>query len=92
MTQFTLDVKLFHVNFVDNPRACLSAPVSELITWSLRKGVEAEAVIGHLRNLMKLLKLLPSGRRIACGAYGKVVEDERRLVVVLGWDSTEVRL
>ena len=72
------------------PEAALEAPVTEVLFWSLKEGTDREE-FKRLENEFGA-KVLPSDAVKNRGGFGSVVEDERKISVILGWDSVEVRL
>ena len=67
----------------------LDAPLTELAVWTLRAGADRAQFQDELERLHGLLRReVPE---MVDGGWGAAVEDERVFVVVLGWESVEVR-
>ena len=72
------------------PETALDAPLTEVLFWNLKEGTDKE----EFKKLEDefATKVLPSDAVKNRGGFGPVAEDERKISVVLGWDSIEVRL
>lgn len=79
---------LYHVNLnTEDPSPALGAPLTEIVFWSLKEGVDKEEFTTKLNSLITLAM---SFEGVYKGGWGTVVEDDRKLAVILGWNSLEV--
>lgn len=80
---------LYHVTIAPNePHAPLNAPLTEIAIWSLNEGVDKTAFADLVNQLFTEVS---SWKGVYPGGPGPVVEDDRKLALLLGWNSLEVR-
>ena len=68
---------------------CLKAPFIELTRISPKSGIATEAVLAVLDKYVAYMKDDPSSGFIGA-TYGHVVEEPQKLLLVAGWESSEV--
>jgi hypothetical protein len=85
---FTGELKMEHIPLDKSPIAALSAPVTEVAILTLKPGKsKAElmaAIVPAAAEVSKLRGLHPPI------VYGCPVENENKVVALLGWDSVQV--
>lgn len=84
-------VYLDHVTFTAEPDIALSAPITEFAIWTLKETTDTEHFQNILAKLVALIASLPPSSGVYKGGWGTVVENQRQFMVLLGWESLEVR-
>lgn len=82
---------LNHVTFSASPFDALNAPVTEYAIWKLKDTTDALHFRARLNALIVLILSFPKSAGVFPGGWGVFHEDERQFMVLLGWESLEVR-
>lgn len=80
-----------HVHLSCEAYAALSAPLTEIVVWTLREGASRARVEELLAALVAVVSAIPFSKGMYGAGWGPVVDDERTFVVLIGWSSMEVR-
>ncbi|KAJ3553803.1 hypothetical protein NM688_g3423 [Phlebia brevispora] len=78
------------VTFSAEPFTALSAPVTEFATWTVKETKDREQFKVQLQRLSDTIVSYPSSIGIHKGGWGTVVEDEKEMMILMGWDSLEI--
>lgn len=85
-------IGMFHVAFTGEPYRAIEAPVLEIATFELHEGQNKDALEKLVDELAKGI-----GREEAqaagavSAAWGPTVENDKSVVLFIGWTSVEVR-
>ena len=81
---------MYHVLTTSDPTAALSAPVSELATFTLHAEASKPALEVLVRELVQAVSAaLPSAGAIS-PCWGPVAEKENVIGLLIGWTTVEV--
>lgn len=81
----------FHVHLTCEPFTALDAPLTEFVVWDLKEGAEPATVTALLTKLMAVVNAIPREEGMHKAGWGSVIGDERKYVIMIGWDSMEVQ-
>lgn len=84
-----LDYRI-HVRFSAEPFTALSAPLTEIVLWTLREDAPRPKVEELLTKLMEIVNNIPSSEGLYKADWGPVLDNERQFVVLIGWENMEV--
>jgi len=81
-------IGLYHVRFPEDIQPALNAPTTEIVQWTIPESTDLSAFHDKVKTLIDTVYAdLPS--EVFRGGLGKIVEDQRKLSVILGWHSLE---
>ena len=80
---------LYHVRFPTDVSPALDAPTTEIAVWALAPGTDRAAGRAAAVEVVRMIHE-DMQEDVLGGALGDIVEDERRVSVILGWHSVEV--
>ncbi|KAF7790289.1 hypothetical protein EIP86_001243 [Pleurotus ostreatoroseus] len=83
-----LDYRI-HVRFSAEPFTALSAPLTEIVLWTLRDDAPRQKVEELLTKLMGIVNNIPSSEGLYKADWGPVLDNERQFVVLIGWENME---
>ncbi|KAJ3554926.1 hypothetical protein NM688_g2851 [Phlebia brevispora] len=83
-----LDYRI-HVRFSVEPYTALSAPLTEIVLWTLRDGASRETVERLLTTLMRIVGSIPTSKGMYKAGWGPVLDNEQQFVVLIGWENME---
>lgn len=87
----TLEYRI-HVHLQCEPRTALDAPLTEVVLWYLKPHATQAKVEELLTTLMGIVNKIPREEGMHRAGWGSVLGDPRQYVVMIGWDSMEVRV
>ncbi|PSS32078.1 hypothetical protein PHLCEN_2v2154 [Hermanssonia centrifuga] len=78
-----------HVHFSEEPYTALSAPLTEIVLWTLKEGSPRAKVEELLTDLMTVVNGIPTSAGMHKAGWGPVLENEKQFVVLIGWENME---
>ena len=83
-------IKMFHVATQSDPTAALTAPVTELVTFTLQEGKSKATLQALVEQLVTGANAAPKEAGVFGAVWGPTVEKENVLAGFLGWASVDV--
>lgn len=84
-----LDVRFdgVRVMFTVDPTTALTAPVTELVVFTLKEGKTADMIVPDLDVLAA-----QDTKTVISSSWGRSIDDARRFVMLVGWESLKVSM
>ncbi|KAI0700938.1 hypothetical protein BC835DRAFT_322887 [Cytidiella melzeri] len=80
-----------HVHLQCEPYTALGAPLTEIVTWRVRKGASRPVVEQLLTKLMGIVNKIPFEEGLYKAGWGRVInlDPEIHFIVMIGWTTME---
>lgn len=82
-------ITMYHAKFAIDVTPALDAPCTEIVVWSLNENTERTEFRAGVQGLMDTI-YSELKEEVYGGTVGDIVEDQKKLSVILGWQSVEV--
>ncbi|KAH8116723.1 hypothetical protein DFH11DRAFT_1127839 [Phellopilus nigrolimitatus] len=80
----SLHFDVHHVQFAADPTSALSAPVVELVFFTLKEGKTKSEIAPHLDTLVS-----QDTKTVISSMWGHSIRRDNQLVMLVGWESLE---
>jgi len=87
ITSFTTGYAMLHATFTDSPHPSLSAPFTEIATWTAKSPDAIDRVRDLLSSLAGAVVHLDGEPGVYRPSIGQTLEEENKFIFILGHDS-----